>query len=175
MKYFKKDNEYISLEVYDLEYLSELGYIEIEESEYKDKAREESLKVAKESKIKELLNSYNEAIKPYIIDTPDSEKLTWEKQESEAKAYKNSKNPSDAPLLKVLAENREVDLEVFCNKVLEKSVLYREVSSKLIGKRQALEYKVKMASNLEEINSINWEGKSTDEEVSKTSKSRKRS
>ncbi|MDA3967371.1 hypothetical protein [Helicobacter sp. WB40] len=173
MKYFKKENEYISLEDYDLEYLSELGYVECEESEYKQKHNEGTLKSAKVGKIKELINSYNQAIKPYIIDTPDSEMLTWERQESEAKSYQVSKNPSDAPLLAKLAENRGVSLEVFANKVLEKSTLYREVSSKLIGKRQALEDRVKIATSLEEIEAIKWEEET---EVSKAkSKSKKKS
>lgn len=173
MKYFKKENEYITLEVYDLEYLSELGFIECEESEWRERNNEETLKSAKEGKIKELLNSYNEAIKPYIIDTPDSEMLTWERQESEAKAYQASKNPSDAPLLAKLAENRGVSLEVFANKVIEKSTLYREVSSKLIGKRQALEDRVKVATSLEEIEAIKWEEETQEGKVK--SKSKKKS
>ena len=110
----------------------------------------------KRLKLNEIACEYEKRINVITQGIPQSEMLTWEAQEREAKAYLQNKEVENAPSLSILASKRGIELEVLCNKVVEKATLYRGASSALIGKRQAYEDKITLAKNINEVSAISW-------------------
>lgn len=69
---------------------------------------------------------------------PESEVLSWSKQETEARAY--LADPSaETPLINALSSARGVPKAELAQRVVAKSNLFAAVSGAIIGKRQALE------------------------------------
>lgn len=119
----------------------------------------ELLTELKALKLTEINNAYENAIlsvqKEYI---PQTEMLSFETQERESKAYKDSgyTDTSLCPFMQSIATTRGVDLKTLCDKALEKATLYRQASGMLIGKRQGLQDKVEQIQTKEELESIFW-------------------
>ena len=84
---------------------------------------------------------YEDAVRNLTIDTPDSEKQTWVKQESEARAYK-SDNTALTPLIDVMCEARNCTKEYMVNKIIEKADAYAVAIGRLTGLRQAKEKEI---------------------------------
>ncbi|ECL3325269.1 hypothetical protein FSZ70_08190 [Campylobacter coli] len=111
-------------------------------------------------KLIEINKDYESAIlkvqKDYI---PQSEMLSFETQERESLAYKNSKykDTSLCPFMQAIATARGVDLRTLCDKAIEKATLYRQASGALIGKRQGLQDITEQTQSLEDLNLITWE------------------
>ncbi|HEF1045770.1 TPA: hypothetical protein R8P49_000887 [Campylobacter coli] len=120
----------------------------------------ELLTEMKAVKLIEINKDYEKAIlkvqKDYI---PQSEMLSFETQERESLAYKNSKykDTSLCPFMQAIATARGIDLRTLCDKALEKATLYRQASGALIGKRQCLQDRIELVKSLEELNLIAWE------------------
>ncbi|MDP8547777.1 hypothetical protein RAP71_01830 [Campylobacter coli] len=120
----------------------------------------ELLTEMKAIKLIEINKDYEKAIlkvqKDYI---PQSEMLSFETQERESLAYKNSnyKDTSLCPFMQAIATARGMDLRTLCDKVLEKATLYRQASGALIGKRQCLQDRIELVKRLEDLNLIAWE------------------
>ncbi|EAJ3010662.1 hypothetical protein DAG39_04185 [Campylobacter coli] len=120
----------------------------------------ELLTEMKAVKLIEINKDYESAIlkvqKDYI---PQSEMLSFETQEKESLAYKNSnyKDTSLCPFMQAIATARGIDLRTLCDKALEKATLYRQASGALIGKRQCLQDRIELVQSLEELNLITWE------------------
>ncbi len=120
----------------------------------------ELLTEMKAVKLIEINKDYKKAIlkvqKDYI---PQSEMLSFETQERESLAYKNSKykDTSLCPFMQAIATARGIDLRTLCDKALEKATLYRQASGALIGKRQCLQDRIELVKSLEELNLIAWE------------------
>ncbi|HEF2269272.1 TPA: hypothetical protein R8Y18_001558 [Campylobacter coli] len=120
----------------------------------------ELLTEMKAVKLIEINKDYESAIlkvqKDYI---PQSEMLSFETQEKESLAYKNSKykDTSLCPFMQAIATARGIDLRTLCDKALEKATLYRQASGALIGKRQCLQDRIELVQSLEELNLIAWE------------------
>ncbi|ECL3657813.1 hypothetical protein FS158_07075 [Campylobacter coli] len=120
----------------------------------------ELLTEMKAIKLIEINKDYEKAIlkvqKDYI---PQSEMLSFETQERESLAYKNSnyKDTSLCPFMQAIATSRGMDLRTLCDKVLEKATLYRQASGALIGKRQCLQDRIELVKSLEDLNLITWE------------------
>ncbi|HEG0588522.1 TPA: hypothetical protein SB588_001646 [Campylobacter coli] len=120
----------------------------------------ELLTEMKAIKLIEINKDYEKAIlkvqKDYI---PQSEMLSFETQERESLAYKNSnyQDTSLCPFMQAIATARGMDLRTLCDKAIEKATLYRQASGALIGKRQGLQDRVELAQNLDELNLITWE------------------
>lgn len=129
--------QYLSLVLSDTELLTELKAI----------------------KLIEINNDYENAIlliqKEYI---PQTEMLSFETQERESKAYKDSgyTDTSLCPFMQSIANARGVDLKTLCDKALEKATLYRQASSMLIGKRQGLQDKIEQVQTKEDLEGISW-------------------
>ncbi|EDO9710992.1 hypothetical protein GPD77_01075 [Campylobacter jejuni] len=108
-------------------------------------------------KLIEINKDYESAIlkvqKDYI---PQSEMLSFETQERESLAYKNSnyQDTSLCPFMQAIATARGMDLRTLCDKAIEKATLYRQASGALIGKRQGLQDRVELVQSLEELNLI---------------------
>ncbi|ENP7036503.1 hypothetical protein ACEB06_000285 [Campylobacter coli] len=120
----------------------------------------ELLTEMKAVKLIEINKDYESAIlkvqKDYI---PQSEMLSFETQEKESLAYKNSnyKDTSLCPFMQAIATARGMDLRTLCDKALEKATLYRQASGALIGKRQCLQDRIELVQSLEDLNLITWE------------------
>ena len=84
---------------------------------------------------------------------PQTEMLTWEAQERESNAFLNSnpRNESLAPTMVGIATARGVDLEILCQKCIEKSEKYRQFSATMIGKRQRFQDAIESAKTQEEV------------------------
>lgn len=69
---------------------------------------------------------------------PKSEMASWSEQRNEADLLLKDKNinVSKYPILNAIATNRNIDIKVLAEKVIEKSNTYKQLSGELIGKRQ---------------------------------------
>jgi hypothetical protein len=90
------------------------------------------------SALNELNNEYELKVLALANNIPNSEKLTWTKQEMEAREYKKD-NTYPTPLLDAIVSARKIDKEIFINKVIEKADAYSQAIGYLTGERQAKE------------------------------------
>ena len=123
---------------------------------YKAEIVELSFDELKELKINELETSFKNAMSN-LDKTPDEERLTFERQEREAREFLASNDESKAPFLKALAISREVPLNDLAQKVLLKADKYAEISATLIGKRQKALDEIKKATTKAELERISFE------------------
>ena len=120
----------------------------------------ELLTEMKAVKLIEINKDYESAILKVQKDfIPQSEMLSFEIQERESLAYKNSKYKDTklCPFMQAIATARGIDLRTLCDKALEKATLYRQASGALIGKRQCLRDRIELVQSLEDLNLITWE------------------
>ena len=119
----------------------------------------ELLKELKAIKLIEINNAYETAILAMQREhIPQTEMLSFETQERECKAYKDSgyTDTSLCPFMQSIATARGVDLKALCDKALEKATLYRQASGMLIGKRQGLQDRIEQIQTKEDLESISW-------------------
>ena len=81
---------------------------------------------------------YEEKVKSLTAGTPESEKLTWAKQETEARAWLLD-NTVATPLIDGIVSAREVDKAELVSKIIAKADAYATAVGVLTGKRQAVE------------------------------------
>ncbi|EGF1228656.1 hypothetical protein IB030_000117 [Campylobacter jejuni] len=120
----------------------------------------ELLTEMKSIKLNEINQAYESAIKLVQQDyIPATEMLSFETQERESIAYKNSnyQDTSLCPFMQTIATARGIDLRTLCDKAIEKATLYRQASGALIGKRQGLQDRVELVQSLDELNLIVWD------------------
>lgn len=121
---------------------------------------EELLTEMKAIKLIEINKAYENAIlKVQTEYIPQSEMLSFETQERESLAYKNSnyQDTSLCPFMQAISTSRGMDLRTLCDKAIEKATLYRQASGALIGKRQCLQDRIELVQSLEDLNLITWE------------------
>ncbi len=119
-----------------------------------------TLEEAKEQQLHYINNRFeSEVSKIKAQYTPQDELLTWDLQVSEANAYLNAKNKNakNAPLLAKIAEQRGIELEALCQKVVEKSNAYREKVFTLIGYRQKLRESIESAESIEAVAGVGYQ------------------
>ncbi|HDZ5042734.1 TPA: hypothetical protein RTG66_001571 [Campylobacter jejuni] len=120
----------------------------------------ELLTEMKAIKLIEINKAYeNDIISVQTQYIPSSEMLSFETQERESIAYKNSnyKDTRTCPFMQAISTARGIDLRTLCDKAIEKATLYRQASGALIGKRQCLRDRVELVQSLDELNLIVWE------------------
>lgn len=117
------------------------------------KERELSIDELKVNKLAEIENAFKNAMAS-LDKTPSEERLTFERQEREARLYKQSKNELDAPFIKTLSEQRGVEFEFLVSKIIEKADKYASISATLIGKRQRYEDLIALSTTKEELESV---------------------
>ena len=119
----------------------------------------ELLTELKAIKLIEINNAYETSILSVQREhIPQTEMLSFETQERESKAYKDSgyTDTSLCPFMQSIATARGVDLKTLCDKALEKATLYRQASGMLIGKRQGLQDRIEQIQTKEDLESISW-------------------
>ena len=87
---------------------------------------------------------------------PSFEKATWPTQKAEAEAW-SIDSASPTPMLDNIATAREMDRVTILDKALVKVVSYNNYAASLAGKRQKLEDDIDNSTDLDFINSINFE------------------
>ncbi|MBZ7976706.1 MULTISPECIES: hypothetical protein [unclassified Campylobacter] len=146
----------VSEEVYLQIMQNKVNFYENGEFIYKPEIMELSFNEFKEKKLSEIETSFKNAMSN-LDKTPDEERLTFERQEREAREYLASNDESKAPFLKALATSREVPLNDLAQKVVAKANLYANASATLIGKRQKCLDELKKATTKEELERISFE------------------
>ena len=91
--------------------------------------------------LKAINKEYEDGVRNLTIDTPDSEKQTWLKQEQEARAYLLDSNAS-TPFIDAICLARECDKRYLVSKIKEKADAYTVAVGKLTGIRQKLEKEI---------------------------------
>lgn len=94
--------------------------------------------VTKTEAIAKANSDYESEVAKLTAGVPDSERSTWTKQESEARAYQ-ADNTAVTPFIDSLSESRGVDKDYLVQKIIEKSDAYAIAIGTLTGVRQKAE------------------------------------
>ena len=126
-----------------------LGELELDAG---DDAKLEAVKAAKRLEINEACNA---AVASLAASYPEREIQSWPQQVKEAEAL--SANPqAAAPLLTAIADARSLPVVELASRVLGKMNAYAAASGSLIGRRQAAEDLIDLASSAEDVAFIAW-------------------
>lgn len=112
-----------------------------------------TLEEVKATKLSEINAAADRAIATLTATYPDREISTFDKQESEARAYAADATAS-TPLLSALATARGIPLPDLVGRVLAKADAFAVASGSIIGQRQALEDRLDACTTLEEVQGI---------------------
>lgn len=113
----------------------------------------ERLAEAKSTKLSEI-NTVTDATIAVLTETyPDREIATFDKQESEARAYV-ADPMSSTPFLSALAVARGIPLSDLVRRVITKADDFAVASGSIIGQRQALEDRLDACTTVEEVEAI---------------------
>lgn len=115
---------------------------------------EKDIDTIRKEKLSEINGNYNSAVSTLVSTYPETELLTFDKQEKEAREYKKD-NSSSTPFLKLLAEFRGITLDELIDKVIIKADLFQENVAKLTGLRQKYEDELDKCETKEDIEKIN--------------------
>lgn len=127
----------------------------ISESEYDTAYKQQCVT----EKLKELSAAAQAEIESLIVDYPDGEVSTFDKQEAEARAYLNDSN-AETPLLDALSQARELNKDELVSRVIAKADAFATACGAIIGKRQKKEDELMLLTSashtLEDIAAITW-------------------
>ena len=112
-----------------------------------------TLEQTKAAKLSEINKAADAAIATLTATYPDREISTFDKQESEARAYAADATAS-TPLLSALSEARGIPLPDLVRRVFAKAATFAVASGSIIGQRQALEDRLDACTTVEEIQAI---------------------
>lgn len=102
--------------------------------------------------------SFETAMQAVRAEYPESEVLSWSKQEAEANAWQADAGAT-TPLLDALAAARGIAKAELAGRILGKAAAYAVATGQLIGRRQALEDALQALpedATLEQIQAIAW-------------------
>ncbi len=112
-----------------------------------------TLDEVKAAKLSEINAAADKAIASLTAAYPDREISTFDKQESEARAY--AANPTaSTPLLSALARARGIELSELVQRVIAKADILAMASGSIIGQRQALEDRLDTCTTIEDVQAI---------------------
>lgn len=112
-----------------------------------------TLEEVKAAKLSEINAAADKAIASLTAAYPDREISTFDKQESEARAY--AANPTaSTPLLSALAQARGIELSELVQRVIAKADILAMASGSIIGQRQALEDRLDTCTTIEDVQAI---------------------
>lgn len=95
-----------------------------------------------------------EALQIFLSTYPRAETISWDIQEKEARAYladPTEETLASISMLPAMAEARQVDLTLLCEKVLVKAKLFSIYSGKMFGRRQYYEDQMHKTENIDEV------------------------
>lgn len=114
---------------------------------------EELLERAKEDKLAEINAACQSILEALTPTYPERELTTFDKQESEARAYL-ADDTSPTPLLSALAAARGIGLDDLVQRVIIKADAFAAASGNIIGQRQALEDRLDEARTMDDVQAI---------------------
>ena len=114
---------------------------------------EEELARAKAAKLAEINAACQRALEALTPTYPERELTTFDKQESEARAYLADAT-APMPFLSALAAVRGIELADLVQRVIAKADAFAASSGAIIGQRQALEDRLDAAQTFEDVQSI---------------------
>jgi antitoxin component HigA of HigAB toxin-antitoxin module len=86
---------------------------------------------------------------------PESEVLSWDKQEREARDYQ-ADSMASVPLITALAEARGVTVADLAGRIIQKADAYTATIGAVLGKRQKLEDQLNQMTSWEEMAMVSW-------------------
>lgn len=107
----------------------------------------------KSSKISEINAAYNVSTSALVSTYPETEVLTFDKQEKEARSW-DADNTVATPFLDGLALARGIDKAELVRRVIAKSDAFQTAVATLTGLRQRYEDQLSMATTAEEVAAI---------------------
>lgn len=84
---------------------------------------------------------------------PEFERLSWERQAQETKAWA-ADNTAETPTLSLIAQQRGVPIDVLRQKALAKAQAYELLVASIAGQRQKKEDQIAAAEELQQVNAI---------------------
>lgn len=108
---------------------------------------------AKVTKLSEINKAADKTMAALVSTYPDREISTFDKQETEARAYMADPT-APTPLLSALAKARGLSMDELVKRVIAKADAFTAASGYIIGQRQALEDQLDTCKTLEEVQSI---------------------
>lgn len=111
------------------------------------------LEDARAMKLAEINAACERAMASVTATYPQSEMLTFDKQEQEARAYLADSTAS-VPLLSALSASRGLDLQELVRRVIAKADAFAAVSGAIVGQRQAMEDRLALAQSVADVDSI---------------------
>lgn len=114
---------------------------------------EPTLDELKFSKLSEINAAYNTATSSLVSTYPDTELLTFDKQEQEARAW-DADNTTSTPLIDALALGRGIDKAELVRRIIAKADAFAVATGYLTGQRQRYEDQLEDATTAEEVEAI---------------------
>ena len=119
----------------------------------KPEYHDEWLGVIKTRKLAEINNAYQQAIAALTPTYPNDERLTFDKQEHEARAWL-ADNSTPTPFVDALAAGRQMDKAELVSRIIAKADAFALASGSLTGQRQRYEDMLDVAETPEDVASI---------------------
>jgi hypothetical protein len=113
------------------------------------------LEAAKKSRLASINMACDKELAQLAETYPSGEISSWPQQVKEAEALTIDPNTA-TPLLSTIAVARGLTVADLAGRVLAKAAAYSEAAGQIIGKRQALEDALDIATTTEEISIIYW-------------------
>ena len=107
----------------------------------------------KSRKLVEINTAYQQAIAEMTPGYPDDERLTFDKQEAEARAWLADSSAS-TPFVDALAAGRQMDKAELVSRIIAKADAFALASGSLTGQRQRYEDLLDAAETAEEVAAI---------------------
>lgn len=108
---------------------------------------------AKALKLAEINVEYERVMARVTATYPQSEMLTFDKQEQEARAYL-ADSAASVPLLSALSISRGLDMPELVRRVISKADAFAAVSGTIVGQMQALEDRLMLAETVADVDAI---------------------
>lgn len=121
-----------------------------------EQSMKKQLEIIRTQKIEEAKQAYTSAIQKITPDYPPDEKLSFDKQEAQALLYKQNPEIDESQILFIanLAKDKQEDLAVLVEKILQKKTQFEIYSAKYLGRKQRVEQLCKNAQTAEEAEAI---------------------
>lgn len=130
------------------------AYIKADGSSYTIVAiSEPELPELKAIKLNEINATYQQAIATLTPTYPDDERLTFDKQEQEARAWL-ADNSTSTPFIEALAAGRQMDKAELVSRIIAKADAFALASGILTGQRQRYEDMLDAAQDAEAVAAI---------------------
>lgn len=107
----------------------------------------------KARKLTEINDAYQVAIATLTPTYPDDERLTFDKQEAEARAWL-ADNDAETPFVDALAAGRQMDKAELVSRIIAKADVFALASGSLTGQRQRYEDMLDVAETAEAVAAI---------------------